>query len=148
METREAPDARREAPDARRGAPEATRQAFGAAANSIRICAALSTVALLAVVAVAGSGHMVNTFMWVRAVLLPVVAVLMHRLTLAASRGSRRAFERVRTLAVVMPVAIIAVDLIPGVCPPWYAAAQVICMLPVIRVALLLRNPALRAHRG
>ncbi|MEU9060671.1 hypothetical protein AB0D13_17925 [Streptomyces sp. NPDC048430] len=44
-----------------------------------------------------------------------------------------------------MPVAIIGVDLIPGVCPPWYAVTHVVCMLPVIRVALLTRGSALRA---
>ncbi|MFI1676935.1 hypothetical protein [Streptomyces sp. NPDC020607] len=125
-----------------------TREAFTRVENSIKVCikgyVALSAVALLAVVAVAGAGHQVNTFMWVRAVLLPVVAVLMHRMTVAASRGSRRAFERVRTLAVVMPIAIIAVDLIPGVCPPWYTVTQTVCMLPVIRVAFLIRGPASR----
>ncbi|OKI01333.1 hypothetical protein A6A06_17240 [Streptomyces sp. CB02923] len=120
-------------------------EAFGAAKTSIKVYGALSAVALLAVVAVASGGHMVNTFMWVRAVLLPVAAVLIHRLAVSASRGSRRAFERVSALAVIMPIAIIGVDLIPGVCPPWYAATQTVCMLPVIRVAFLTRGSTLRA---
>lgn len=119
--------------------------AFGAAKNSIKVYGALGALSLAAVVAVAGSGHTVNTFMWVRAILLPVVAVPLHRLTVAASRGSRRAFERVSALAVVMPVAVVGVDLIPGVCPHWYAAMQVVCVLPVVRVALLTRGSALRA---
>ncbi|WNI20971.1 hypothetical protein [Streptomyces sp. ITFR-16] len=123
----------------------AARSAFGAAKNSVRVYGALGALSLAAVVAAAGSGHTVNTFMWVRAVLLPVVAVLLHRLAVAASRGSRRAFERVSALAVIMPVAIVGVDLIPGVCPHWYAAMQVVCMLPVVRVALLTRGSALRA---
>jgi hypothetical protein len=94
---------------------------------------------------VAGNGGAVNTFMWVRAALLPVVAVLVHRLAVAGSRGSRPAFERLGALAAVMAVAIIAVDLIPGVCPPWYTAVQVVCMLPVVRLALLTRFSALRS---
>ncbi|UNO43892.1 hypothetical protein KGS77_13275 [Streptomyces sp. MST-110588] len=122
-----------------------TREAFDAAKTSIKIYGALSAVALLTVIAVAVGGHMVNTFMWVRAVLLPVVAVLIHRVTVSASRGSRRAFERLSALAVIMPIAIIGVDLIPGVCPPWYAVMQVVCMLPVIRTAFLTRGSALRA---
>ncbi|WSM95993.1 hypothetical protein OG810_03555 [Streptomyces sp. NBC_01693] len=97
-----------------------------------------------AVIVASSSGHTVNSFMWVRAVLLPVVAVLIHRLTVSASRGSRRAFERVSALVVIMPIAIIGVDLIPGVCPPWYAVMQVVCMLPVIRVAFVIRGSALR----
>ncbi|MGW8764416.1 hypothetical protein ACWGN5_18120 [Streptomyces sp. NPDC055815] len=123
---------------------DVTRRAFGTAATSVKVFGALTGLSLLVVAAVAGSGHQVNTFMWVRAVLLPLVAVLVHRLTVSASRGSRRAFERVRGLAVVLPIAIIGVDLIPGVCPPWYAVMQTVCVLPVIRLALLSRGPALR----
>ncbi|MGW7820794.1 hypothetical protein ACWGLF_22305 [Streptomyces puniciscabiei] len=74
-----------------------------------------------------------------------MVAVLIHRMTGSASRGSRRAFERVRALAVIMPIAITVVDLIPGICPPWYAVMQVVRMLPVIRVAFITRGSALRA---
>ncbi|MFE7108232.1 hypothetical protein ACFU98_23745 [Streptomyces sp. NPDC057575] len=86
-----------------------------------------------------------NTFMWVRAVLLPLIAVLVHRLAVAAPRGSRRAFERMSAVAVILPIAIISVDLIPGVCPPWYAVTQAVCMLPVIRVVFITRGSALRA---
>ncbi|MFD4394720.1 hypothetical protein [Kitasatospora sp. NPDC058397] len=122
-----------------------TRRAFGTVTASVKVYGALGAVAFLAVIAVAGSGHPVNTFMWVRAVLLPVVAVLVHRLAVAASRGSRQAFERLGVLTVTMPIAIIGVDLIPGVCPPWYAAVQVVCMLPVLRAAVTVRGSALRA---
>ncbi|MEV7708091.1 MULTISPECIES: hypothetical protein [unclassified Streptomyces] len=124
--------------------PDALR-AFGMTMTSIKVYGALCVVALLAVAAAAGSGHTVNTFMWVRAALLPVIALLIHRMATAASRGSRRAFERVGTLAVIMPIAIIGVDLIPGVCPPWYAAMQTVCMAPVVCVAFITRGSALRA---
>ncbi|WP_030571456.1 hypothetical protein [Streptomyces aureocirculatus] len=120
-------------------------EAFATANNSVKVYGALGAVALLAVVVVSTSGHMVNTFMWVRAVLLPVVAVLLHRMTVSASRGSQRAFERVSALAVIMPIAIIGVDLVPGVCPPWYAVTQAVCILPVVRVAFITRGSALRA---
>ncbi|MFD5140487.1 hypothetical protein ACFWMX_30280 [Streptomyces sp. NPDC058378] len=128
---------------AHHAAPHA-RQALGTAKSGIKVCGALGAAALLAVIVVASIGHTVNSFMWVRAVLLPVAAVLIHRLTVSASRGSRRAFERVSALVVIMPIAIIGGDLIPGVCPPWYAVMQVVCMLPVIRVAFVIRGSALR----
>jgi len=115
------------------------------AKKNIKIYGALSAAALLAVVAVAATGHPVNPFMWVRAILLPFVAVLLHRLTVAGARGSRRSFERLGTLAVVMPIAIIGVDLIPGVCPLWYMLTQAACMLPIIRIAVLTRGAAFRA---
>ncbi|MEE1770112.1 hypothetical protein PUR34_18660 [Streptomyces sp. JV185] len=112
---------------------------------SIKAYGAVGTIVVFLAVAVAASGHMVNTFMWVRAVLLPVAAVLIYRMTVSASRGSRRAFERIGTLAMITPIAITGVDLIPGVCPPWYATVQAVCMLPVIRVAFITRGSALRA---
>ncbi|MGC4947948.1 hypothetical protein ACLQ2N_17355 [Streptomyces sp. DT224] len=126
--------------------PEALR-ALASARRSVTLYGALTATALGAVVVVAATGHTVNTFMWVRAVLLPVIAYVLLRITAAAAGGSRRAFERVRTLAVIMPIAIIGVDLIPGVCPPWYAVTQTLCMLPVIRVAFLTRRTALVGER-
>lgn len=126
-------------PRARRA--EAT---FGAAKTSVKIYGGLTAAALVAVSAAAITGHPVNTFMWVRAVLLPAVAVLLYRLLVSASRGSRRSYGRAAALAVIMPIAIIGIDLIPGVCPLWYAITQAVCMLPVIVLAILTRRSALR----
>jgi hypothetical protein len=107
-----------------------------------KACTVLSSIALTLTIAAAGGGQTVNTFMWVRGILLLVIAVLLYRTTLAAARGSRRAFDRVRTLSLITPIAIIAVDLIPGVCPLWYAALQTLCMIPVIVAAVATRRPA------
>jgi hypothetical protein len=49
------------------------------------------------------------------------------------------------TVAANMPIAIIGVDLIPGVCPAWYAVMQAICALPLIAIAILTRGRQLRA---
>ncbi|WP_436534220.1 hypothetical protein [Actinoplanes sp. HUAS TT8] len=98
--------------------------------------AALSIFALGGVIAMASTGHTVNTFMWVRGFLLPAVAVLLYVMTV------RGRLDRVRTLTLIMPVAIIGVDLIPGVCPIWYTIAQTICMLPVIAAAITTRRRA------
>ena len=120
-----------------------TQHAFTTAKLSITVYGALTALGLVTVIVAASSGHPVNTFMWVRAVLLPAVAVLLYRMTVSASRGSRRAFERVRTLAILMPIAIVGIDLIPGVCPPWYAVMQAVCMLPLVPVAFITRRSAL-----
>lgn len=45
----------------------------------------------------------------------------------------------------ILPIAIIGVDLIPGVCPAWYAAMQAIGALPLIAVAFLTRGRQLRS---
>jgi hypothetical protein len=120
------------------------RAAFAAATRCTRVYGALATAALVGVVAAAGSGVPVTTFMWVRAALLPVVAVLLHRMAVAGSRGSRPAFDRLSTLAAIMPIAVVGVDLVPGLCPAWYVAVQAACVLPVVRLALLTRFSALR----
>ncbi|MFB6808200.1 hypothetical protein [Streptomyces sp. NPDC056387] len=124
---------------------DSARAAFAAIRVSVKVYGALTAAALLAVITVAATGHMVNPFMWVRAILLPLTALLLHRLTVSASGGSRRAFERLRGISVVLPIAIVGVDLIPGVCPWWYAAVQALGVLPVIRIAFTIRGTALRA---
>ncbi|MEU5993146.1 hypothetical protein ABZ806_29610 [Spirillospora sp. NPDC047418] len=113
---------------------------FATVKRAIKVYAALSAAALVVVIVASSTGHTVNTFMWVRAVVLPVVAVPIYWTAVLASRGSQRAFERLRAVAIVLPVAIIGVDLIPGICPPWYTAMQVVCVLPVLRTALTLRR--------
>jgi hypothetical protein len=122
-----------------------TRREFDAARRCATLYGALGATALAAVVALAAGGQTINTFMWVRAVLLPVVAAVVHRMAGSAANGSRRSFERLSTLAAVMPVAVVGVDLIPGVCPLWYAALQAVCVLPVVRIACLTRGRVLRA---
>ncbi len=119
-----------------------TQHAFTTAKLSITVYGALTALGLVAVIVAASSGQLVNTFMWVRAVLLPAVAVLLYRMTVSASR---RAFERVRNLAILMPIAIVGIDLIPGVCPPWYAVMQAVCMLPLVPVVFITRRSALGA---
>ncbi|MFB6614109.1 hypothetical protein ACFCV9_07815 [Streptomyces sp. NPDC056367] len=117
---------------------------FASAQRSIGLYGALTAAALTAVVVVAACGHTVNGFMWVRAVLPPLIILLIHRMTVSVAGGSRRAFERLSGLTVVMPIAIIGVDFVPGVCPLWYALMQSVCMLPVIHLAFLTRGSALR----
>ncbi|GAB1639946.1 hypothetical protein [Krasilnikovia sp. MM14-A1259] len=122
----------------------AAARAFGKLVTSFKVYTVLSALALTGVAAMAVTGHTVNTFMWVRGVLLPLIAILLYRMSLNAARGSQKSFDRVRTLTLIMPIAIIVVDLIPGVCPLWYAAIQTVCMIPVIAAAVITRGPAFR----
>lgn len=66
-------------------------------------------VIVLGVVAVtAYTGHEASPFMWIRGAVLVAVAPLIHRMTVSAEEGSYKAFDRVRTLFAVLPVAITA----------------------------------------
>ena len=99
-------------------------------------------VVLSTVIASAASHGAVSTFMWVRAAVLLAAAPVLHRLTTRAATGDRRSFDRVRTVTTILPVAIVVVDLIPVVCPTWYAVLQGFSCLPLIAVAILTRHSA------
>jgi hypothetical protein len=121
-------------------AADTTAQAGSLALDKVETCfKAYTVLSSTALAAMASNGHQVNTFMWVRGALLPMVAVLLYRMTVA---GSPRALDRVRALTLIMPIAVVGVDLIPGVCPLWYAALQAVCMAPVIVAAVIMRRAA------
>lgn len=105
--------------------------------------AAAILLGTLAVIVIAGGDP--TTFMWVRASILLALTPLFSRLATHAGRGRRSSLERLRVLTTVVPVAIIAVDLIPGVCPTWYAAMQAVSALALVPIAFLTRRPEVRA---
>ncbi|MFD7666111.1 hypothetical protein [Streptomyces sp. NPDC059788] len=121
-----------------------SKRAFETVRKCVTLYGVLCALVLLAVAAVAISGHTVSTFMWVRAAVLLAIAPVLHRLTVRAAQGARRPFERVRALTAIMPVAIVGVDAIPGVCPLWYGVLQGLCSVPLIAAAFRTRGPALR----
>jgi hypothetical protein len=105
--------------------------------------AAAILLGTLVVIVIAGGDP--TTFMWVRASILLALTPLFSRLATHAGRGRRSSLERLRVLTTVVPVAIIAVDLIPGVCPTWYAAMQAVSALALVPIAFLTRRPEVRA---
>lgn len=127
------------------------REALDAARKCIGIFGVASAV-VVAIVAAKALGHSpVNTFMWVRSVILLVISPVLYRSAVSASNGSRGAFARLRFISLVLPAAIVVVDLIPGVCPVWYAAVQGASAIPLIAVAVITRrkplHPAFAAAR-
>lgn len=100
----------------------------------------LSAAVLGLVAAAAGAGGRVTAFMWVRSGLLLAVAPLLWWLAGAAARGSRAAAGRLRGAVTVLPVAIVAVDLVPGLCPWWFAVAQGVSAVPLAVAAVGVRR--------
>jgi hypothetical protein len=90
----------------------------------------------------------VSTFMWVRAGILLAVAAALYRWATDASRGAAGSFERLRTVSLILPIAIVAVDAIPGICPTWYATLQAVSALALVAIAVLTRVGALRGARA
>ncbi|MBV6701494.1 hypothetical protein KV557_31025 [Kitasatospora aureofaciens] len=122
-----------------------TQEAFATVKKCITLFGAVSAIVLGTVAVMAFTGHEATPFMWIRGAILLAVAPLIHRMTVRASQGSYKAFDRVRTLSTIMPIAIIGVDLIPGLCPAWYAVIQGLSALAMIGVAVITRGAALSA---
>jgi hypothetical protein len=72
-------------------------------------------------------------------------AAVTYWLTVLASRGARGAYLRVRVISIVMPLAIIGVDLIPGVTTVWFAMMQATCALAIAAAAFIVNGSRLRA---
>ncbi|GAA1214416.1 hypothetical protein GCM10009665_00200 [Kitasatospora nipponensis] len=122
-----------------------TREAFDTVGTYVTLFGAVSAVVLGTVAVMALTHHPVTAFLWVRGGILLALAPLLRRYVNQASQGSRPAFDRVRTLATTLPVAVVGVDLVPGLCPAWYAVLQGLSALALVAVAVLTRGAVLRA---
>ena len=122
-----------------------TRRAFGKAKILVAAYGALSAAVLITVVILAITGHTVTSFMWGRSAGVLASAAVTYWLTVLASRGARWAYLRVRVISIIMPIAIIAIDLIPGVLPPWFAVMQAVCALAIAATAFIVNGSRLRA---
>jgi len=121
------------------------RQAFETVRTSIALFGVVGGIVLATLAAVTLLHGAVNAFMWVRAVVLLLIAPVLYRLAGRAARGARTSAVRIRVTTTVLPIAIVVVDLIPGVCPWWYAVMQMISAVPLVGVAVLVRRPPLSA---
>jgi hypothetical protein len=123
----------------------AAREAFGTVRKYLTLFGAVGAIVLATVAVTAATGHRTTPFLWVRGTLLLAAAPLLHRYAARAAEGSPRAFDRLRALTTTLPVAVVAVDLVPGLCPAWYAVLQGLSALSLAAVAVLTRGAALRA---
>lgn len=121
-----------------------TDEAFDTARTYVTLFGAVGAIVLATVAVMAATGHHTTAFLWIRGAVLLAATPLLLRYTTRAAEGSPRAFDRLRTLATTMPVAIVAVDLVPGLCPAWYAVLQGLSALSLAAVAVLTRGAALR----
>lgn len=118
---------------------------FATVQKCIVIFGVVCAVVLATVAAVALAHGLVNTFMWIRAGILLLAAPLFYRWAVRASQGARKSVERLRTVTTILPIAIVVVDLIPGVCPVWYAGMQAVSAVPLVAVAVLTRRRVVQA---
>ncbi|MFI6469669.1 hypothetical protein ACIBL5_05295 [Streptomyces sp. NPDC050516] len=121
-----------------------TQLAFHKAKLIVAAYGALSSVVLLTVVIRALTGHTVSSFMWGRSGGVLASAAVTYWLTGVAAQGKRWAYVRVRVVSVVVPIAIVAVDVIGGL-PGWFVAMQVVCALTIGATAFVVNGSEVRA---
>ncbi|MFD5462077.1 hypothetical protein ACFWIQ_04490 [Kitasatospora sp. NPDC127059] len=119
-----------------------TDEAFSTAKKCITLFGAIGVITLATVAVMAFTGHATTPFMWIRGILFPALAPVLLRITARAAGGDYKALDRIRTLSTVMPIAVLGVDLIPGICPTWYAVLQGLSALAVLPIAFLTRTKA------
>jgi len=121
------------------------RRGFDTAKKCIVIFGVVSAIVLGTVVTAAATGGSVSTFMWIRASLLLAITPVLYRLAVRASQAIKPSVDRLRVVTTILPIAIIGVDLIPGVCPVWYASMQAVSALALIPVAVITRRHGVQA---
>ncbi|UKY54629.1 hypothetical protein [Streptomyces inhibens] len=122
-----------------------TQRAFGKVKLLVAAYGALSAAVLITVVVLAITGHEVTSFMWGRSAGVLASAAVTYWLTVRASRGARWAYLRVRAISIIVPIAIVAIDMIPGALPPWFVVMQVACALTIGATAFPINGSGLRA---
>jgi hypothetical protein len=120
-------------------------QAFGKVKKFVVAYGAFSVVGLFAVVILSAKGREVSSFMWGRAGGMFASAVVAYWLSVVASRGARWAYIRVRVICVGAPVAIVAIDGIPGALPLWFVAMQIAGAITLVPAAFIVSRSQLRA---
>ncbi|WP_199785837.1 hypothetical protein [Amycolatopsis sp. AA4] len=105
----------------------AVQRPFGLVKGFVAAYGAMGAAVFGTIVALAAADGTATGFMWTRSALVPVSAAIVYWLVTLAARGSRRAYQRARLIAVVAPIALVGVDLIPGVCPLWFLLLQTAC---------------------
>jgi len=99
-------------------------------------------IGTLMVIVVAGGEP--SVLMWVRSTILLAMMPFLSMFAVRAEQGRTSSLQRLRLLTTVLPVVIIGVDLIPGVCPTWYAAMQAVSALALAPIGFLTRRPEIR----
>lgn len=120
-------------------------EAFQRAKGFVVLYGLLGAIVLATVVVRAATGHVVPGFLWGRSCAVFATSVVAFWFLTLAARGARWAYLRIRVISVVMPIAIVGVDLIPGLCPGWFAVMQAVCALAIVPVAFIVNSSRVRA---
>ncbi|GHI04064.1 hypothetical protein AQI88_07730 [Streptomyces cellostaticus] len=120
-------------------------EAFSKVKRLAVIYGVFDAIVLATVIGLSVAGHKEVGFVWGRSCAVFASAVVLYWLTGNASRGERSAYVRIRIISTVLPIAIVGVDMIPGICPPWFAVMQAVCAVPLAVAGFTINGSKLRA---
>jgi hypothetical protein len=87
----------------------------------------------------------VNAAVWIRGSFAAASALAMFLFTLAAARGSRRMYLRLRLVSAIVVVAIAVIISLPGTFPVWLKVEQGVCGLLLLGVVALVNGKQVRS---
>lgn len=87
----------------------------------------------------------VDAPIWIRCSLVLASSIVLLLLAIAAARGSRNAWIRLRIISVIALVAVIAIVSIPGFLPDWVRIEQGVCGALLLPVAIIVNLPSTSA---
>ncbi|MEV1174060.1 hypothetical protein [Nonomuraea sp. NPDC049784] len=105
----------------------------------------ISVLTLVAVVLFRDDPSVVNDAVWVRGTIVAVSALATFAFAVGTSRGSRRAYLRLRIISAVMVVAIVVIIALPGLFPVWMKIEQGVCGLVLLGVVAIANGRHLRS---
>lgn len=82
---------------------------------------------------------------WIRCALVLASGIVVVAMAVAAARGSRGAWVRLRIVSPIIVAAVIVIVSIPGFLPDGVRIEQAVCGLLLLPVAILVNLPRMRA---
>lgn len=90
---------------------------------------AVNVATVAAIVLLRDHPALVTDAVWTRGVIVAASSVVTYLFAVQASRGSVRGYLRLRIVALIQVVAIIAIIVVPGAFPLWMKVEQGVCGL-------------------
>jgi hypothetical protein len=131
-------------PDELRRHPR-TRSAFRAVAILVGGYLTISVLTMVAVIVLRNDAAVVTAAVWIRGTIVTASSILMSFFVWRASRGSARAYLRLRLVSAIMVIAIIVIIAVPGTFPLWLKVEQGVCGVILIAVVSIVNGRHLRS---
>jgi hypothetical protein len=106
---------------------------------------AISVLTLVAIILMRDHASVVNAAVWIRGSFAAASALLMFLFTVAAERGSRRMYLRLRLVSAIVVVAIALIISLPGTFPVWLKIEQGFCGLLLLGVVAIVNGKQVRS---